>query len=540
MPTQVSSALSRLVGAIREFTIAQRTLALIGVAVLVLGGAALTAWIAQPRYSPLFSGLSGEDASAIVDQLEADGVDYQLADGGSTILVPADKVDQERIAAAAAGLPTEGTSGYQLLDDMGVTASEFQQDVTYKRAIEGELSSTISAIRGVKAASVQLAIPEESVFVSEQVDPTASVFLETSGTLSEEQVQAIVHLTSAAVDGLLPENVSVVDSRGTLLSVVGEGTVGDASAQASDYEQRVRQTVQAMLDQVVGPGNSTVVVNAVVSNESAQRVEESYTVPEGAPALSETSTTESYSGSGNASTGVLGPDNIAVPSGEGDGSYVNESETRNNAVDKVTETTEIPAGAISRQTVSVAVNSDAVTNINEQTISNLVSAAAGIQPNRGDQITVEAASFSTSTADRAAQALQEAEAAEQQETLLRTITIAALVLAVTVVLIVALVLLRKRARRRPEPLDVGALPVAPAGDGRPPGLDPAAAVAWPLAPGATPPQLGDLPTVPLGPLASQAPSEFERIQADINALAGSDPGKTADYLRALMDDRQAV
>ncbi|MDQ4138675.1 MAG: flagellar M-ring protein FliF, partial [Actinomycetota bacterium] len=436
MPAQMSSALKRILDAVREFTIAQRTLALIGVAVLVLGGAALTAWLAQPRYSPLFSGLSGEDASAIVDQLEAEGVDYQLADGGSTILVPADKVDQERIAAAAAGLPAEGTSGYQLLDSMGVTASEFQQDVTYKRAIEGELASTISSIKGVKAASVQLAVPEESVFVSEQADPTASVFLETSGTLSEDQVQAIVHLTSAAVDGLQPENVSVVDSRGTLLSVVGEGTVGNASAQASDYEQRVRQTVQAMLDQVVGPGNSTVVVNAVVSNETAQRVEESYTVPEGQPALSESTTTESYSGSGSGTdTGVLGPDNIAVPSGEGDGSYVNESETKNNAIDKVTETTSIPAGAISRQTVSVAVDSDAVTGINEQTISNLVSAAAGVQPNRGDQVTVEIASFSTATADAAAQALAEAQAAEQQESLLRSITTAAIVVAIAAVLI---------------------------------------------------------------------------------------------------------
>ncbi|BDZ45099.1 flagellar basal-body MS-ring/collar protein FliF [Naasia aerilata] len=541
MPAQMSGALRRLLGAIREFTIAQRTLAILAVAVLVLGGIALSAWLTRPTYSPLFSGLSGEDASAIVDQLGKDGVQYELADGGSTIMVPADKVDKERLTAAAAGLPSAGTTGYALLDSMGVTASEFQQDVTYKRAIEGELAKTIEAMSGVKTASVQLAIPKESVFVSQKADPTASVFLETTGgTLSADQVQAIVHLTSAAVDGLKAENVSVVDSKGNLLSSVGTGAAGSAGQQASDYESRVRQTVQAMLDQVVGPGNSTVVVSADVSNESAQRVEESYDVPDNAPVLSESSSSETYTGDGSGTkAGVLGPDNIAVPATGGaaatgtDGSYVNESAVKNNAIDKVTETRSIPAGAISRQTISVAVNADKVTGIDKTTISNLVASAAGINTNRGDKVTVETASFSTAAADAAAEALKAAKDAESQENLTHLITTGAIALVAIGGLVVLLMILRKLFRRDPKsgPLDLGDLPVATApvagGAGLP--LDPGGQ-AWPLEAPAT------IPYTPRGLTAE--PNEFEQLQAEINALAAADPEKTADYLRALMDERE--
>ena len=130
--------------------------------------------------------------------------------------MPQDKVYDERLKAAAAGLPTAAASGYSLLDKMGVTSSEFQQSVTYKRALEGELANTISAMNGVKTASVKLAIPEKTVFVSKAPDPTASVFIETDAgaTLTGDQVQAIVHLTSASIENMKPANVSVVDSAG--------------------------------------------------------------------------------------------------------------------------------------------------------------------------------------------------------------------------------------------------------------------------------------------------------------------------------------
>ena len=229
MPTAVQNSLARMRATMGGFSVAQKTIAVILIAALVLGTVALVSWLTKPSYSPLFSGIEPADASAIVEQLKADGVPYELTAGGGTILVPEEHVYQERLTAAAAGLPsTSGQGGYSLLDTMGVTSSEFQQDVTYKRAIEGELAKTISAMDGVKTATVQLAIPEESVFVAEQEDPTASVFVETQGgvTLTSKQVQAIVNLTSASVEGMATTDVAVTDSTGAVLSQVGTGAVG--------------------------------------------------------------------------------------------------------------------------------------------------------------------------------------------------------------------------------------------------------------------------------------------------------------------------
>jgi len=365
MPNAVKGQLAKLGAALQSFTVAQRTIAVILVAALVLGVVALVSWLGKPTYTPLFSGIDPTDASAIVELLQTDGVPYELTAGGGTILVPENVVYDERLKAAAAGLPAASSGGgYSLLDTMGVTSSEFQQNVTYKRAIEGELANTIKAMDGVKNASVQLAIPEESVFVAEQRDPTASVFVETQAgaTLDSKQVQAIVNLTSASVDGMKATDVAVTDASGTVLSAVGSGAVGGAGGDASDYESKVQASVQAMLDKMVGPGNSSVVVAADLDQSSGTKVTESFSQPTSGPiALNESGTTEQYGSgadgaNGTGATGVLGPDNIAVPNGTAadgtttagtgaDGGYTNESTTKNNAVDKVTESLNVPAPA---------------------------------------------------------------------------------------------------------------------------------------------------------------------------------------------------
>ena len=197
MPAQITGLLGRLSDQARQLDLGQKILALIGIAGLVLGGVALSAWLSKPTLSPLFANLSATDASAIVDHLQSEGVQYELTDGGATILVPNNQLYSQRLAVAAAGLPADADgAGYSLLDDMGMTSSDFQQQVTYQRAVEGELARTIGAMRGVEEASVRLAMPEDSVFVDEQADPTASVFVRTAqgSALSTESVQAIVHL----------------------------------------------------------------------------------------------------------------------------------------------------------------------------------------------------------------------------------------------------------------------------------------------------------------------------------------------------------
>lgn len=529
MPAQVTSAFRRLADAIREFTVAQRTVALIGLAVLILGIAALTMWVSKPAYTPLFSGLSGSDANTIVEQLRADGVPYELSDGGATIMVPEENVYDERLAAAASGLPSSSTGGYSLLDEMGVTSSEFQQSVTYKRALEGELAATIQSLEGVRTASVQLAIPEESVFISEKNDPTASVFIETENgiTLTSEQVQAVVHLTSASIDGMAPADVAVVDASGTVLSAVGLGAIGSADQQVSDYETRVRGAVQAMLDKVVGPGNATVVVAADMSYESAERVEESFTIPMDAPALNESVDTEAYAGTGGGAAGVLGPDNIAVPAGAtGDGTFTSESTTRNNAVNKVTESRTIPAGSINRQTVSVAVNADAAAELNVADVTSLVSSAAGIDATRGDAVTVEVVSFNGAGATDAAAALATAEAAAAAERFAKIMQVGIITAGIVVTMVVGLILHARRSRRqRREAVDLGELAEA-----RSSLEDSTAPIALQT------PRTGLI--IPPTPIIAFEPTDADQRRAEIDALAESDPQKTAEFLRSLMDDRQ--
>ena len=546
MPAPISSVLRRLTDTVREFTIAQRTMAIIGFAVLALGIVALSFWVTRPQYSPLFSGLSGTDANTIVEQLRTDGVQYQITGGGGTIMVPEESVYAERLKAAAAGMPSSSTGGYSLLDKMGVTASEFQQNVTYKRAIEGELANTIEAMKGVKTASVQLAIPKDTVFISEKTDPTASVFIATDNgvTLNDQQVQAIVHLTASSIDGMKTTDVSVVDAQGLVLSAAGVDVAGNGSKQASDYEDRVRSSVQAMLDKVVGPGNATVVVAADVSQNSGQRTAETFSTPEGSPALSVSAQSDGTAGNtaSGLSAGILGPDNIAVPgptatptpaAGTTTGTTANTgatSITKNNAINKLTEQTTIPAGAITRQTVSVAVNK-AVSGVDKANLISLVNAAAGIDPTRGDSVAIELVSFNTAGAAAAAKALAAADAAANADRTAGLIRTGLIALAIALPIIIALFLISRRFKSRSqedrelqEMTELAELRAMMSDQTRPIALT-----------ATEPPAALTYTQVPL-----IEPGDTERKRAEIDALAGKDPERTAEILRGLMDDRQPV
>ncbi|WP_298462468.1 flagellar basal-body MS-ring/collar protein FliF [uncultured Cellulomonas sp.] len=517
MPAQLTSVMERLKAVVAQFTLAQRTLAIIGVAGLVLGMVALSSWLTKPTMSPLFSGVSAADASAIVDQLNGEGVAYELADGGSTILVPDDKLYATRLSVAAAGLPADSDGGgYSLLDDMGMTASEFQQQVTFQRAMEGELAKTIGAINGVEAATVKLAMPEETVFVAEKADPTASVFVQTKQgvTLEAGQVQSIVHLVSAGIQGMDPSDVAVIDAQGRVLSAIG-GAAGSglSDQQTGEYEQRVSSAVQTMLDRLVGPGKAVVAVNAELDYDNTDRTSETFDATAGVPPLSSSTTREEYTGTGGTPVGgVLGPDNIAVPGGggAGDGTYLKESEVLNPAVNKVTEHTTSAPGSVQRQSVSVVVDAAAGAALNMVDLEALVTAAAGIDPARGDTVQVSRMAFDTQTAEAAQAALAAAAAEEQaaaQAELIRNAGIAGGVLLLLIVM--AIIAKRRSSKARREALDLGEL------------------------------QIVDEPRLPWEPtdealaLPSAEPAVDEAAvrRAEIGALAEEQPGEVADLLR---------
>jgi flagellar basal-body M-ring protein/flagellar hook-basal body protein (fliF) len=535
MPQQVRGVLQRALHALREFTVAQRTIALIGLAGLVVATVAVGAWITRPNLVPLYSGLAGADASALVEQLESADVTYELADGGTTILVPQQDVAAQRIAAAAAGIPGSESGGYALLDSMGVTASEFQQGVTYKRALEGELAKTLQALSGVTAASVQLAIPEQSVFVEEQQPTTASVFLETASgrTLSAEQILSVQHLVSSSVPGLAAEDVAVVDKSGTLLSAATQSSPEKAG---SEYEQQVQARIQAMLDRIVGAGHATVAVSAQIDTASAQQTSERFSAPvleEGQQplALQESTTSETYGPGANAggATGVLGPDNIAVPTGTADDDgYSSSTVDRVNAVDKVTEVRTIPAGALVRQSVSIAVDEGAAGGMSARVLENLVAAAAGIDTERGDAITVELVAFAATDAGVAAAALDAAKAAQAEESMHELVRTGIIAGAAAIVLVVGLVIFaRSRKRRGAEAIDLGDVPASPVG---PTTLDDVAD--QPLTGFAAPPQV----TANDPGFDPEPETELSRARAAVENLARNDPQRTAEYLRRLMDE----
>ena len=450
-----------------------------------------------------------------------------------------------------ASLLSSGAGGYSLLDNLGVTSSEFQQNVTYKRAIEGELAKTIEAINGVSSASVQLAIPQQTVFTDQKQDPTASVFVNVSQPLTTDQVGAIVHLVAAAYPGLTTDNVSVVDQKGDTLSSVGSGTAGSGSDAAASYEAATKSAVQAMLDKVLGPGNAVVTVAADVSSSSGSKSSETYSGAN-APAFSESATSTGTgalaSGTTTGASGVFGTDTTSTTTGTGTGKTTGTTTgngtvtqlTKNNAVNKTTVDQTIVPGTLNRQTIAVALNAKAAGAISPSQLQTMVSNAAGVNAARGDTVSVTTVAFSNAAAKSAAAALAASQAAQSAGQMTDIITTAIKVVGGLVLFVLLVGLLRKLFKRPEEgAVNAGTMNVVPIGTdpslgGYAPNGQVGAFGAQPVALHAPMPGMGHTAQLPA------ADGAFAQMQADVDALAGSDPNQTADYLRALMGDRAGV
>src|SRR5215218_6641262 len=298
MKSALAGTLERIRSVLATISLGQKVVIGLLAVGLLLGGFFFFSWITAPTYSPLFSNLASTDASTIVDELNAEGITYELADGGSTIMVPKDQVYNLRLAMSGKGLPAGQDTGYALLDEQGITTSEFQQQTTYQRALEGELSKTLEALAGVQSAVVHVALPKDEVFVTEQSEPTASVLLDlTPGTtLSGEQIQAVTNLVSSSVQDMDPDQVTVADSSGQVLAAPGSGitaSAGDAGSQVEQQtEARLKANAEAILGQVVGPGRAVVSVRADVDLDKRESTAETYDYEPGTPPLSSSETTE--------------------------------------------------------------------------------------------------------------------------------------------------------------------------------------------------------------------------------------------------------
>ena len=414
MKQNINSALTRVRSTFMAFTLGQRVVTAVGVTALVLAAFMVFRWASTPNYAPLYSNLASEDASAIVDELNAEGTPYQLADGGGTIMVPRDDIYSTRISLSGKGLPEQSKSGgYSLLDDQDISTSDFKEQTDFKRAMEGELAKTIEAVDGVNTAVVHLALPQKQVFADEQDPPTASVLIDTATgtTFTNEQVQAIVHLVASSIDGLDPADVTVADASGKVLSNGDESGGMGASArdqQVAEFQKGTAKRIQSMLDGVLGVGNSIVEVTADLDFDKAVSEITKYDTRNEAPVLSSSELTEKYSGpaGGGTAVGVVGPDGQMDDFGNGAGgpsAYTKRQRTQDNGVGKTIERRESAPGKVSSLHVGVALDTVAAQAINAADVQNLIEAAVGINTRRGDTVEVSVMPFDR-TGDQAAAA----------------------------------------------------------------------------------------------------------------------------------------
>lgn len=237
-------------------------------------------WARSPEYRVLFSNLADRDGGAIVTALTQMNVPYTFAENGNAILIPADKIHETRLRLAEQGLPRNGDTGFELLDNTRFGASQFTEQVNYQRALEGELTHSIKGLHSVQSARVHLAIPRDTLFIRDRQPPTASVLvtLYPGRSLSESQISAITWLVSSSVPHLSADKVSIVDQNGRLLtsSGTGEGSAATQRMFVTDIEQRATERILTLLAPLVGPGNVRAQVSAQVDFAQREQTSETY------------------------------------------------------------------------------------------------------------------------------------------------------------------------------------------------------------------------------------------------------------------------
>lgn len=470
-----SAGSSQMLANLSQLTPIQKIALGAAVLTLVAGAFVLTRSGADTAMAAVYTDLEPRDAAAVTDELISRNVEYELADGGRTVLVPSEQVYDLRVGLSSEGLPSS-SEGYALLDRQGITTSEFRQRIDYQRALEGELSRTLRSIDGIDAATVHLALPEESVFIDEPTEPTASVLVRRSGTapITSDQVGAMVHLVSSSVKGLTTENVTIADASGTVLSAAGvDGAATAGSGGRTDatsaVEQEVAASLRSMIGRVAGPGNVAVTVQAELDLTEREATTESFdTSSEAGVVIAERTSTETYTGADQeGTTGVLGPDGAPVEDvepGASESNYTKNDADRTYAVNRTVESTKIAPGTVTRLNVAVLVDENRVTEQQREAIETMVGTAAGVDLARGDQVVVTRLPFDTSgtaAAEEAAEAEAVAAAAAERSSMIRTGVIAGLIL---IALLLAYRSTRRARREVATPIDIGAISAAPSNE----------------------------------------------------------------------------
>lgn len=420
------------------------------------------AWSQATEYAVLYTDVEEREAAEIVAMLKEAKVPYQLVGNGDTIKVPVDQVHDLRLQLAAEGLPKGGTVGMEIFDETNLAVTDFAQRLNYQRALEGELARTISQLAPVASARVHLVIPQPELYKSKEREATASVVvnLRPGRELEPSQVRAIANLVAGSVEGLKPQNLTIVDSRGNILSdgqsdpsLTGQLSSNQLELQRS-YERWQESRVHTMLDQVLGPGKAAVRVNAELDWNQVEQTSEIYN-PEDQPGLLRSShETRETAPAGGALTGGIPGTGSNLPSYTGvtaEGEEITgETQTTTTGSEGTTERVEIvqnfelsktverlvkAPGSVRRLSVAVVLD-DVADAAQLASVKDVVAAAVGLDEERGDVISVTSLPF-----DKSVEEAERALAAEaQQQELYRNI-------AYGVAAVLALVVLAFFARR---------------------------------------------------------------------------------------------
>lgn len=402
---------------------------LVSLAAAVALVAGLFMWARTPDYRVLFSNLAERDGGAVVTALQQMNVPYKMAEGSGAILVPAEQVYDLRFRLASQGLPRGGAVGFELMDNAKLGMTQFQEQVAYQRALEGELARTIQALSPVDSARVHLAIPKPSVFIRDKQEPSASVFvsLYAGRVLDVAQVNSIVHLVSSSVPELTPAHVTVVDQSGRLLTGKNDASsLKGLNAGQLDYLREVEsyyaKRVESIVSPIVGDGNVRAEVRADLDFSENEQTSETYKPNPGAEqqAVRSRQSVQDVNGGGNQASGIPGAlsnqppgpatapltaptgANAATATAQTGGGSRREENTINFEVDRTIRHTKESAGRVKRLSVAVVVNYRQQTGQaakplapdEMQQVTNLVREAMGFSQERGDTVNVVNVAFS--------------------------------------------------------------------------------------------------------------------------------------------------
>ena len=397
-----------------------KIMAVAGIAASIAIITVIVMWANRPVFQVLFSNLSSGDAGAITEKLKELKVPYEIGDSGS-VMVPEDKVLELRMTLASQGLPSGGGVGFEIFDKTTIGMTDFIQKINYRRALQGELSRTIGQLSAVEHARVHLAVPEKTLFSDKKEHTSASVVLKLRGgrALTQNQVQGIVHLVSSSVEGLNPQNITIVDTNGNVLSRPSDDS---NNSQLSNYqneyqrgiEKSLEDRVQSMLEHAVGPGKAVVRISGTLDFKQVETTEEKYD-PDKVAVRSEQRSQDNSSGSSGTASGVPGVlSNLPGAKGEnpkaagGKGSNSSQSnrtqETINYEINKTVNHILEPVGNLKRLSAAVMIdgNYETVkgtdgketrkyiprTEEELKKYTEIVKTAVGYSEERGDQVEV--------------------------------------------------------------------------------------------------------------------------------------------------------